>query len=240
MQTNPPIPLYYQVKHSILENIENGVWKPGDSLPTERWLCENYDVSRVTVRKALDELLQDGAIVRSKGKTALVAHQKMERSNPHLTGLSEEFSKKGLTVENTVLWQKTIAANKKLAEKLKVTEGEPLWVIRRIRRVNGRPIVDQLIHLVLRHTISLTPEKVESQSLYKTLENEFHLTLAYAQQTIGAAMPTREQMRLLEMKEESPVLTVELITYMNDNQPIEYSINHYVSDLYNISTTLYR
>ena len=240
MHTNPPIPLYYQVKHTILKNIENGIWKPGDSLPTERWLCENYKVSRVTVRKALDELLQDGAIIRSKGKSALVAQQKMERTNPRMTGLSEEFSGKGLPVENTVLWQKTIAANKKLSDKLKVPEGEPLWQIRRIRKVNGQPIVDQLIHLVLRHTIGLTPEKLTNQSLYQTMEREFHLELAYATQTIGAALPTREQMRFLEMKEESPVLTVELISYLKDDTPIEYTINHYVSDLYHITNTVYR
>lgn len=240
MDLTSPIPLYYQLKQDILQKIEAGVWKPGDQLPTEKWFCETYQVSRVTIRKALDELIFEGSIARTRGKSAVVSCPKVDRQISSLTGLHEELSKKGVVMSSTILWDRIVPAEKDLTQKLGVPEGEPLWAVRRVRMVDEKPIVDQTTFLVERLVPGLDPKALESKSLYDILENEYHLPIHYGRQTIGAAVASREQARLLQIKNEVPLLTVERTTYLEGDIPLEYTLNYYVSSLYSVTTVLYR
>ena len=240
MDLTSPIPLYYQLKQDILQKIESGVWKPGDQLPTEKWFCETYQISRATIRKTLDELIFEGVITRTRGKSAAVARQKVNRQISSLTGLHEELSQRGLAMSSSILWGKKVPAEKDLAQKLSVPEGEPLWAGRRVRMADGVPIADQTTFLVQRFVPGLDAKVLESKSLYSILENEYHLSLSYGRQTIGASVASREQARLLKIPADIPLLTVERTTYLQDDTPLEYTLNYYVSTLYSITTVLYR
>ena len=92
-----PVPLYWQVAEAIKRQIADGVLNPGDKLPTEKWLTENYKVSRVTARKAVQTLIDNGTLERVRGESPTIAYPHMSRQTNRLAGLSEDLKKMGHT-----------------------------------------------------------------------------------------------------------------------------------------------
>src|SRR5690606_36647664 len=100
---NSPIPLYYQLKEILQEMIDNEELKPGDALPSERELCEILGISRMTVRKAVMDLVNEGIVYREQGKGTFVAKPKSKHLLNKLQGFTEEMEEKGLKVKTQIL-----------------------------------------------------------------------------------------------------------------------------------------
>ena len=103
LNKNTPIPLYYQLKQWIIEQIERGDLKPGDVIPSERELSEEFEISRMTVRQALTELVNEGKLVRERGKGTFVAEPKISQDLFRLTSFSEDMKSCGMTPGASVI-----------------------------------------------------------------------------------------------------------------------------------------
>lgn len=233
-------PLYFMIGKDIREKIEKGVYREGDLLPTEKSLCEQYKVSRVTVRRAIDELVESGVLMRDFGKSASVSPRRFPRELNRLNGLYEELEAKGIKCSSYILSQKAVAADEALGKKLKCPEGEPVLQLERLRYADGVPLCYQKIYVLDRYGKKLDISALSQSSLYRMLEERCGVILSYASQTISAELSSYRISALLELEGQVPLLKVVRQAYTEQDECIEYSENYYVSQYYNLSMTLRR
>lgn len=238
-KTNPT-PLYYQIVEDIRSQIKNHQLNPGDKLPTEQWFVEYYHVSRVTIRKALSELMAAEMIERIRGKGPIVAHPKLNRNVTRLTGLQEEISKAGMKSTSVISDIQHIAAQGKITTMMKVDEGEPLIYFHRLRFGDNIPIADQIVYLRECFCKGFNPMDLHEKSFYEILENDYSLEIDYADQTMGVKVPTKRQVEELQLTDKTSLLCMKRTTYLSSGESIEYTEVFYVANRYELSMRLYR
>lgn len=235
-----PIPLYYQIVEDVKRKIDNREFKPGDRLPTEQWISEYYDVSRVTVRKAIEELIAAGAIYRVRGKGPVVSAPKFNRRLQRLTGLHEELTEAGMVSSSRILDVQRIGADGRIARLMGIPDGETILSFRRLRYNNQVPIADQRIYLNESFCRGFDPAVLTDRSLYQILEEEYRLQIDFADQTMSVKIPTRKQVEELDIQDKKSLLCMNRTTYLVTGEVIEYTEISYVADRYEFSIRLYR
>lgn len=218
-----PIPYYVQLLDFLRENIKQGVWRPGDQLPGEHALCEQYDVSRTVVRQALSELEAEGLIVRRRGKGAFVAEPKIiESLAQKLTGFYQDMSERGLRTITRVLIQEVTPAPANVARQLGIPAETPVVHLHRLRFVEDEPIL--LVTSYLPHALCPGLEHIDlsNRSLYACLEQVYGLIIARGRRRIGAVAADSEQAHLLGIEPGAPLLSLDSVSYLADDTPIEY------------------
>jgi GntR family transcriptional regulator len=218
-----PIPFYVQLWDFLRENIKQGVWRSGDQLPGEHALCEQYDVSRTVVRQALSELESEGLIVRRKGKGAFVVEPKIiESLAQKLTGFYQDMSERGLRTITQVLIQEVMPAPAKIARQLEIPVETPVVHLHRLRFVEDEPIL--LVTSYLPYALCSGLERIDlsNRSLYAYLEQSYGLVIARGRRRIGAVAANSEQAHLLRICPGAPLLSLDSVSYLADDTPIEY------------------
>ena len=222
LDRNSPIPLYYQLKELIVELIENGSFRSGTPLPTEARLTEVYQISRVTVRHAMDELEHDGIIYRIAGKGTFIIRNKVKGELSRMTSFSEDMQALGDSVSSKILEFKEIPPPPSIAERMSISVNTRLIYINRLRLVEGLPIAINISYLHLPIGISITRTELEQTgSLWSLLESK-GLPLRVVKRTIEAIAADSERARLLSMPAGAPLLLVEGITYTDAHFPVEF------------------
>lgn len=235
-----PIPLYFQLKQYLIQQIENGEWKPGDLLPSEREMSELYGISRMTVRQALIELVNEGRLVREQGKGTFVAEPKISQGLLRLTSFSEDMRARGMTPGAIVLDRATIPADLKLAQELNVPEGDPIIRIKRVRLADERPMAIEQSHIPLSRFPSAAEQDFNQISLYKWLEMSYGVHISHARQTIEVGIPQPEEAEILHIPRTMPILLTERTTFDILNQPVELAKSIYRGDRYKLTVDLQR
>lgn len=230
-------PLYYSIKTDIKNKIKNGEYADGDMLPTERALCEAYNVSRVTVRKAIEELLEENVLERSFGKTAVVRAGHVQRDINKLSGLYDELKEAGILCSTYTLSNEVVYAGDKMAEKFGIEKGSKLVKICRIRYADGEPLCYQKCYINAKFCPELENTDLSSASLYQTLEKKYGLKITSAVQNISACMASYKIAALLKIKQE-PMLKVKRTAYLENKECIELSYSYYIAGRYALTMTL--
>lgn len=236
-----PIPLYYQLKQSILTYIQRGLLKGGDILPTEMEFCERCKISRPTVRQAINELVAEGYLYRLKGKGTFVAIPKIDaRFLNKLQSFEDEMVAKGLIPSTEVLTVKEVKAKPLINTQLEIGDTSPLIYLERVRYADGEPIVYLETYLPCEPYRELLTKDFKHYSLYHLLEENFNLSVQRVFREIEAISATTKVANLLEIKKQNPICLVTTVAYTEENQPIEYSIARYRGDRNKFSVELYR
>ena len=233
-------PLYYIIKEDLKRKIEEESLKPGDVLPTEGQLCEEYHASRVTIRRAINELITENVLERGFGKTATVKCENVPRSLNHLGGLHEELEQAGIKCSSFILETKVIEVPAEVAGHMGLQEKDKVLEIERLRYDNGRPLCYQLLYLDYELCGDLDVKELASSSLYEMLEHKLGIQIDTATQTIQAAMTTYRIAALLELPEQTCMLQVNRTAYEKSGRCFEYSESSYVSSRYTLTMTLKR
>lgn len=233
-------PLYFIIKEDIKDKIFSGQYEPGDMMPTESTLCDEYKSSRVTIRRAIDELIQENILERGFGMTARIKSMPVPRSLNRLGGLHEELTESGIMCFSYILNNEIITADKNLSARLNIEQGDEIYKIDRLRYANSNPLCYQIIYIPARHCPDLDTNKLTKGSLYEMIEKDYKLKISYATQKIHACMANYKIAALLELSDITCMLKVNRTTYLDTNECIEYSENYYVSDRYELSMTLNR
>lgn len=220
--------IYKELKQRILFHIK----KEGRyQLPSEVNLCKEFDCSRMTVKKALDLLVDEGIIYRQKGKGsfALPEGKKEERNvqEKRVLGLSRTFPSDQVTTE--VITFEYIFADELLAGKLDVRVNDPIYNILRFRRINGIPHVLEHTYMSPLVVPGLTQEILQN-SIYEYIENSLHLEIAGSFKNVRANMSSKQDQKYLELTETEPILEIEQIAYLDNGTPFEYSFSHFRYD----------
>lgn len=223
IQKDSPLPLYFQLKELLRDQIESGEWETGQQIPSETELCETFNISRTVVRHALRELEYEGLLYRRQGKGTFVAEPKIRESlMQDLTGFYEDMVAKGHTPVTRVLRHEAEPASPKIADYLQVKPGDDVIIIERQRFISNEPVV--LVTTYLPHALcpQLMGEDLSTQSLYDLLENKYGLQLSHGWRTIEAVAANEYEAELLDVEVGAPLILLDSVSYLEDGRPIEY------------------
>ena len=222
LDRNLPIPLYHQLKQVLLSSLQNKDFMPEVPLPTEVALMEQYDISRITVRRAMAELEQEGHIYRRQGKGTFAAELKISRALTNLTSFAEDMKGKGLASSSKLLDFRQEPASPHVAEKLDVEAGMSVWFIQRLRLDDQPPIAINLSYLRLPPQTSITAEELErTGSLWAVLESK-GIVLAEADRTIEAILADQTYAEQFQVQVGAPLLLIDGVVYDQAHVPVEY------------------
>jgi DNA-binding GntR family transcriptional regulator len=230
-----PIPLYYQVASSLERAITDGTLPPGSRLENEVALGERLGLSRPTIRRAIQELVDKGLLVRRRGVGTQVVHGRVTR-NVEFTSLFEDLERSGQSPQTQLLSAEKRVADEAAAEILGVEVGSPTLFLRRLRLADGVPLA------LLENTLpepfaNIDADSLTRHGLYKILRSR-GVNMRVAKQTIGARQATAEEARLLDMPERSAVLTMNRTAFDNSGRAVEFGRHCYRPDLYSFEITL--
>lgn len=215
-------PLHVQLTDLLSEQIRAGELAIYTKLPSERELCAEYAISRITVRKALAELTHAGLVYSSVGKGIYVAEPRLERELQPLTSFTEDARRRGVSVSSRVLEAAIIHADNSLAIRLQVSQGVEVVKLHRLRLMDGTPAAIQCAYLPHHLCPNLLHHDFSSRSLLEVLRTEYELKLVGAESDIEAALAQPEEVSLLQLPTPAAVLVVEQTTYLNNDEVIEF------------------
>ena len=233
-----PLPRYYQLKEIIREMIEDEQLKPRDLIPTERELCEYHEISRMTARKAITELVHEGILFREQGKGTYVAQPKVKQSVSELIGFTEEMKRKGLMVETKILNFTIKEPTKKIIKQLNLDFNDKVYEILRLRIVEGESYAIEKAWIPEKYTRDFKKEDLVGNSLYKVLQEKYDIQLSHGKQYLEPIILTAYESNLLGVREAMLGLLFERRTFTKDNIPIEFTKSIYRSDRYKFEITL--
>jgi Transcriptional regulators len=239
MNLSDMAPKYTHIIQYFIEKIKSGELKDGDQLPTEDLLCSYFNVSRITVRQALNELAYEGYIIKKHGKGSYVNTGIAKMQLNSLQGFTEEMKNRGMTASSKILEINLLNADNIVANKLQIEEGSMVYCIERLRLANEEPMSIEKVYIP--YYLCSDIEKHDlSGSLYEALEKYYNLVPKRADQCIEATVAAKREQEILKIKQRAPVLKIERTTYLSNNTPLEYVTSIYRGDKYKFYVTIYK
>jgi GntR family transcriptional regulator len=232
LERNSPIPLHAQLKAALDHHIEAGDWPPESRVPSERELCGQYEVSRITVRQALQQLVIEGRLVRIHGRGTYVATFPLKKQLLPLVGFSEDMTARGQRPGARVLRFEGSAPSLAVAQALQLTAGESVLLLKRLRLSNTRPMAIETVHLPEHRFPGLLSENFEDRSLYQVLGAKYGVRPSRALQQWQAVACPAHDAKILEIPKESPVLQIQRTTFDSSGRPFEYLDSFFRGDRY--------
>jgi GntR family transcriptional regulator len=232
------IPLYQQLYEILRAKIVQSDWKPGDMIPSESELIEQYYVSRNTVRQVLDLLVQEGLIYRQRGRGTFVSHPTLEQSMVRIVSFTEDMHQRNFLPGTEVLSAKLIPSPDDIAGKLDVVEGDQLAMIERLRLADGEPMSVEKSFLVHQYCPNILRYDYARNPLRQVLERDYRIRLMHAKQVIRAVMASSALAELLDIHLPAPLLFIERVSYSQDSIPVEYLEIYYRADRYSLFNEL--
>lgn len=216
------IPLYRQLKDILKEEIESGVWKPGDRIPSENELRQQYNVSRNTVIKALEELVQEGLLRREQGRGTFVSAPKISHSLTGFYSFSNVLRANGLEPKDVILGLEKQTAKPSVVRHLQLTESKEVWVLKRLRCAGDEPIMLETSHLPTNRVPQVERSDLENRSLYEYLEHKHGLLVTRAKEIFEPVLIRDYESRYLQVPEGYPALLLDRIAYDPQGRPVEF------------------
>ena len=232
---NSPVPLYFQVAQHLEHLIESGELAPGTRLENEIDLADRLRLSRPTMRRAIEYLVDKGLLIRKRGVGTQVVHTKVQRQ-VELTSLYEDLAKASRDPHTRVLSFATEPAPDALALELGIPEGTAVYIFERLRYAGAEPLAIMRNH-VPADLLRLAPEDLEEQGLYHLLRAN-GLNLRIAKQSIGARAATAAEARALGETKAAPLLTMVRSAYDDQGRAVEHGDHIYRASRYSFDLTL--
>jgi GntR family transcriptional regulator len=230
-----PVPMYYQVAQQLEHAIEAGELAPGTRLDGELALANQLGVSRPTLRRAIEYLVDRGYLVRRRAVGTQVVHPKVRRP-VGLTSLYDDLAASRKDPRTTVLSLETVPASDRVAHALGLEDGQEVVAVERLRYADGQPLAVMRNWLPV-GLVELDVGRLERTGLYQ-LMRAAGIGLHLASQTIGARGAGAAEAKLLQAHKGEPLLTMERTTYNENGQPVELGDHLYRASLYSFEIVL--
>jgi GntR family transcriptional regulator len=228
-----PQPLYAQIRSALRERILDGTYQPHQQLPSESELMAAYGVSRITVRQALGDLLNEGLIFTLHGKGSFVSRPKAFQDLARLQGFGEAMRQMGYETYARVLSLRSVVPSPQVREKLGVARrGARVTELQRLRFLNREPISLDVTYLPLAIGQRLAKEDLAARDVFLILENDYGLALGHADLQIGSTLADERLAGQLRVEQGAPVLFIERLTHAADGTPIDYEHLYYRGDAF--------
>lgn len=214
-----PVPLYHQIKEMLLNQIQ--AMEPHAGIESELLLANKYQVSRGTVKQAIQDLVKEGYLYRIQGKGTFVTAPRILRSFTQLPSFSEDIRRRGYTPGVRLLELTKIVPTAKMASALQLASGANVWKIERVRLADNQPIAVVASYLPFLALEGLTEDDVKG-SLYEMLDHRYKMRPAWAHDTYTAINANLKVAHLLSVPKGTAVIYSERTAYLPNNQPIEF------------------
>ena len=220
---NSARPKYAQLREALRKQIE--ALPPDQPIPSEYELCDQYGVSRITVRKALNDLIHEGLLYTQQGKGTFVAPRKFRIEWAHeMAGFHADMARRGLTVKVRVLEQKIVPADQKVAAELSLDPGDPVVKIVRLRFVEERPFDIATNYTPWVVFPGLEKEDLARGSIYALIRTRYGVQIDHGVRLVEAVPCSSDSAKLLRVKAGAPLLLIHNTMYDAAHRPVEYSI----------------
>ena len=232
-------PLYVQLKDIIKQQINNGIYKPGDKLPSERALMDMYSVSRITVRNAIRDLVSEGVLFSQHGKGTFVAQRLFIRTLAQLLGVIEELQLEQANIDIVPILARQEVPNKEVIDALQIQANSLVYAIYRLILSEAQPLL--LSYNYFPQTLEHIAKDIGlSKDLVFDKLEEYGYGASSGIQRIIARAATKEEAKHLKCRVGDPVLGTKRIVYDKNNIPVVYSYTVYRSDRYEYYVELKR
>lgn len=233
---------YVEISNDIRKKIIDGKYLPNERLPFEKEICDKYNSSKMTVKKALDILVTEGLLVKRRGSGTFVKDiNPKERDNliasTQFRGLSSFYVNH--KVESKIIEYKVINADKNIAKKLLVTEEDFVYKIIRVRVVDGVSAVLEEMYMPIQIIPGLKKQHL-SGSIYEYIERVLNLKIKSAHRTITIKKSTEYEEKLLKVKKNDPLGIIEQVAYLDNGQAFEYSIVAHKCEDFKVNSVVFR
>ena len=235
---NRYVPLHKQIEDDLRERIVAGYWSPGTLSTSEADMCALYDASRTTVRQALRALVDEGLIVRERGRGTFIRDPLVTAGARGLTSFTEEMGVSGRSSGAVVLEQTTVVVPTEVASRLHLAETDEVVKLRRLRYADDEPIGLQTAYLPSARFPGLDQLDVQA-SLYRQLEATYGVAPTDAVELFSVIAMTEEQARMLGVRPHTPGFHVERVTY-DGTTAFEYVVSVLRGDKYKVKLMLHR
>lgn len=231
------LPFYQQLKDILVDAMREETLLPGDRLPSERELRDAFGVSRLTVRRAITDLIHAGTLFTQAGKGTYVRAPKLAQAAQQLSGLSEDMKSRGHLVTSRVLQVAVQPATGKSGKTMGLAPADSVVLVERLRFVDDEPL--SIERCYLNHRLCPGIELLDlTGSLYGILLHRYGLAIPRAQQSYEAVAAGRREAGLLAVAEGAPLLFSERVAYVPSGEVIEHGVAWYRGDRYRFFTML--
>ena len=217
------VPLYYQLKEQILKQIQSGVLKSGDLLPSETEMCQTYGVSRGTVRQAVNMLAEKGYVVKERGKGSCIRRPSLNHDLLGDYSFEMGILKQGLTLKTQTLLKEIIPGKKSISDRLEIDKKAEVLHLIRIRWANEEPWIYEGTYLEAAAFPGLEGRDFDKELLTKILVQDYNIQLDRVFAFVEPTMITEKYARLLQLQQDLPALVMDRVIYQQNNKPAFYS-----------------
>lgn len=226
---------YQHTRGRIMDMVES--LEVGDALPPERSLCEAFEISRVTLRRALDELAREGYLVRRQGSGTFVARPKVTQPLT-LSSFSEDMRRRGLEPGGRVLSTGRVSAGARLGRRMDVSPETGLLEVARLRLADGEPMAIETLYSPLELLPGIREGDLKDSSFYALLQERYGVEIGSGVQTIEPTVTNEEESQALQVPPRSPAFLFERTTRSAGGEVVEFVRSVYRGDRYKIMTEL--
>lgn len=214
--------IYSQVKKDIIFKISHELYKVGDKLPTNMELCDIYDVSRITINRALQELEAEGYIEKHQGKGCYVKFKEIKQNISNFYSFTEELKKMGKKPSSKLISLKLMKPDAEVAQMLGIDPKEKVYRLKRLRLADDAIVAFDRSYIPEKYIPSFNEGMLINSSLYEALENYYGFKPNHSEETIEAILVDDYDAEKLDIAKNSPVLLVKRVSYYNDKK-IEFN-----------------
>ena len=233
-------PLYSHVEAVLASEMTDGYLKVGDQLPTEDSLIERFEVSRITVRRAIQNLVSRGLVEIRRGKGTFVAAPKITQDLKELSGFVEDMHALGRKPTARVIGKEIVTADATVARLLALTRGERVVRIRRVRLADGVPLSFDETYLPLEIGKKIITNNLRVEPIFSLLERKYDVPLIEAEYKLESVVADPEVAAALRVKQGSPIFRIDRTSYSTGGRPVDYEKLYYRGDLVRFVTRLAR
>lgn len=231
MDSNNKIPRHLFIQQDLLKKIQSGVYAEGQLIPKESELTAIYQVSRPTVRQAIQFLVNDGYLERRKRRGTIVKQQKINQEFTHIIeSYDSEMNRKGLHPTTKVLTFKLDKATNDIANHLGINEFDAIYKLVRLRYAENKPIVLVTTYLPVKLLPNFLDNDFKQEKLYSVLE-KMSFPILQIRRKLDVLKADETTSDLLDIEEGDPIFYFHSIGYSYDRTPVEYSISKYRGDI---------
>lgn len=215
-------PIYKNIENYVMNLIESGELKEGDLIPSEKQLTERFNVTRMTVRSALNNLVSGGYITRRRGIGSIVIGNNIYDNISTISGFTKEMENKGYKVSNNIMDLSIIQADSILKEKLNLSENDNVWEIKRVRLANEEKVSYMVTYMPVKLFPNLSKEHCNG-SLYRYIEEECGYKIAMSEREVTSILSDEETENALGLDSRDALLYIAQVCKLQNGDIFEYS-----------------
>ncbi|MDX1641970.1 MAG: GntR family transcriptional regulator [Balneolaceae bacterium] len=234
------IPRHSQISQWLRNQIDEGVYEADEKLPSENDLAKKFDVSRVTIRRALQSLESESIIYRCQGLGSFVSNERASHDLVKLTDFNEDMAKAGLEASSVVKKFEMVDAPDWLLPLLNIDEGSKILQIDRLRLGDGEPIAFDSTWLPVLYGQLLDEKELAESTIYHLLEKNYDIPVIRGCYKLSAEVADTPLADALNVEEKSPLFVIDRLSYTIGDKPLYYQKRYYRNDKVTYQMTLER